>query len=61
VKPFELIGTDDLTEPVQVWPCIDCVDWHTEVYRRGDGLLAIREWHQPDCRHLLALIREDAG
>jgi hypothetical protein len=58
LKAFELVGIDDLTEPVQVWPCADCGSWHVETYRRADGTLALREWHDEHCPALAAQNRE---
>lgn len=55
---FELVGVEDLTEPVEVLPCSHCHHWHVEIYRRDDGTLAVREWHDENCQHLHAVIRE---
>jgi hypothetical protein len=58
VKSFELLAADDLTEPIEIWPCNSCGSWHAEVYRRADGRGAVREWHDERCPHLLAVIRD---
>lgn len=59
LKSYEFGAVDDLVAPVQVWPCGHCATWYVEVYRRDDGQLAIRDWHDDDCQHLLALERDD--
>jgi len=46
--------------PIQILPCRHCAPWYVEVYRRDDGTLAVREWHHTDCRHLLALVQDEA-
>jgi hypothetical protein len=58
LKCFELVGVTDLTEPVEVLPCGDCDSWYVEVYRRDDGSLAVREWHDEYCYALRVLLRE---
>jgi hypothetical protein len=58
LRSFEIIGGDDLTEPVEIWPCKSCSSWHVEVYRREDGRGGVREWHDENCRHLLSVLQE---
>ena len=59
LKSYELGGMKDLAAPVQVWPCRHCASWHVEVYRRDDGELALRDWHDDACQHLRALQSDD--
>jgi len=61
LEAYELVGVNDVTMPIQILPCRHCAPWYVEVYRRDDDTLAVREWHHADCRHLLALVQEEAG
>jgi hypothetical protein len=58
LKCFELVGVDDVTDPAAVLPCGECDAWHVEVYRRDDGGLAVREWHDEHGYARLELLRE---
>lgn len=60
LKAYELGTMNDFVTPVQVWPCRHCDAWHVEIYRHDGGQLALREWHDATCRHLLALEADDA-
>ena len=60
--PYDLLLISELDEQVSIPPCAHCAGWYVEIVRgQGDpdGDVLVREWHDPSCLHLQALLADD--
>ena len=55
---LDLVITDDDGQPLTVFPCRHCADWHLHLLRWTDGCVVVREWHTATCPHLAAIAEE---
>ena len=49
-----VLSVDLAADGYQIWPCNDCLPWHTEVIHDYHGLF-VREWHAAECPTLASI------
>lgn len=58
IGSVDLRAFQDDGSSYEVWPCNDCLPWHTEVVR-VEGEILVREWHAVDCPQFVRLVSDD--